>query len=108
MIELKTLARGSAFKYVGSIKEGVNLFLGNSGHPIEVLKGDLDSLLKHFSNKTVPIEATRTKADLQEGSLGYWLNKNVNGPVITSYIASILVHEGYAEYIDKKLKFITY
>ena len=107
MIELKTLSKGSPFRYEGSIKNGIEILYGKSNEKI-VPQEILESLIKNFSNKTVPIETTRTIEDLNEGSLGHWLNKNINGPVITSYIASILVHEGYAELSNKKLKFNIY
>jgi hypothetical protein len=103
LVELKTLARGASFRYE-VIKDGIKIMYGNS-YSIIVHKEILQMLLENFSNKTVPIEATSTISDLNEGSLGHWLNKHLNGPVITSYVGAILVNEGYAEHYDKKLKF---
>ena len=105
MVELKTLAKGSTFRYEGSIKEGIRIMYGQLGFNTKVDKVILNSMLKNFSNKTVLIDATRTKSNLKEGSLGQWLNNYLKTAVITSYVAAILVHEGYAENHDKKLKF---
>jgi hypothetical protein len=106
LVELKTLARGALFRYE-IIKDGIKIMFGDSYSKI-VPQEILHLLLESFSNKTVPIEATRTISDLYEGSLGHWLNKHLNGTVITSYVAAILVNEGHAEYHDKKLKFKIY
>ncbi|WP_342433460.1 hypothetical protein [Neobacillus sp. FSL H8-0543] len=102
------MARGALFQYEGSIKDGINIVYGDLRSQKIVAQDKIQLLLNNFSNKTVPIEETRTIADLNEGSLGHWLNTHENGPVITSYVAAILVHEGYAEYCDKKLRFKNY
>jgi hypothetical protein len=105
MVELKTLAKGSLFRYEGSIKDGNKIMYGDLGYYTNISQGILHFLLEIFSDKTVSIEATRTRANLNEGSLGHWLNLHLKSTVITSYVAAILVHEGYAKYCDKKLKF---
>lgn len=108
MVELKTLTKGSFFRYESSIKNGIKIMYGNLGYYTKVSQEILQLLIKKFSDKTVLIETTRTIANLNEGSLGHWLNKHLSSPVITSYVAAILVHEGYAEFCDKKLKFKIY
>jgi len=105
MVKLKTLAKGVPFDYTGSIESGLSIKVGSSRYPIKVSPDILKELVTHFSGKTTAINATRTVHDLMEGSLGHWLNIYVSGPVITSYIAAMLVHEGYADFIDHKLVF---
>ncbi|MFE4523080.1 hypothetical protein ACFRCQ_13245 [Cytobacillus firmus] len=84
MEELKTLTQGKVFCYEGSVKDGISIVYGKAGYVSKVSSDTLHRLIKTFESKTVQIQATRTVTDLIEGSLGYWLNKHIKGPVITS------------------------
>lgn len=99
MIELKTLSRKAKFSYDGSVVDGLVIYTGKKRYSAKLTKELLQELLHSFSGKTILIDATRTKENLKEGSLGHWLFKNKPGIVLTSYIAAILVHEGHAEYL---------
>lgn len=53
------------------------------------------ALRLHFRGRKVPVSTSRT--DPRRDSLGAWLQVNVTPTAIASYVAPILVHEGYAE-----------
>jgi hypothetical protein len=55
-------------------------------------------LLNHFIGQTVSVGTSRTNPP--SGSLGSWLNQVVTQTAIASYVAPILIHEGYAERIS--------
>lgn len=99
MIEMKTIVKGSKFNYDGSLKEGVSLFFGKN--TIEYISIEQCSHLIHqFKGKRVFIGTSRDKP--QPGSLGEWLKDNVTKRATASYVAPILVREGYATVIGKR------
>lgn len=53
------------------------------------------ALLTRFAGDTVSAGTSRT--DPPAGSLGEWLQENVTKVAIASYVAPILIAEGYAE-----------
>ncbi|RHW43466.1 hypothetical protein D1B31_02055 [Neobacillus notoginsengisoli] len=97
MNTLETLYYKKKFGYQGSVKEGVILFFGKN-QSVKLEKEDLKVLLNTFSGKTVPIGASRTNPPI--GSLGDWLMKNITKVAIASYLAPVLITEGYAQKID--------
>jgi hypothetical protein len=102
-MELKTITKLKPFSYSGSISTGTRITFGK-GFTVEVSKDDYVKLLNEFIDKTVPIGASRTSP--QENSLGFWIMKNVNKTAVASYVAPILIHEGYAVLTnDKRLNF---
>ena len=52
-------------------------------------------LLAHFGTRTVLVGTGRRA--LPAGSLGDWLHSKVTSRSVASYVAAILVREGYAE-----------
>lgn len=61
-------------------------------------------LLTHFKGMRVPCGTSRDKPQI--GSLGEWLQGNVTKTAIASYVAAILVHEGYAKKDGAWIEFI--
>jgi len=59
-------------------------------------------LLGHFKGQEVPVGTSRDKT--QSGSLGEWLQVNVTRTAIASYLAPILVNEGYAHRVTEQTK----
>jgi hypothetical protein len=105
MRELKTLARGSSFSYEGSLETGLTLHFGSSNKfQLYVSKENCSQLIKQFKGKRVVIGTSRDKPP--KGSLGYWLKNNVSQTAISSYMAPILIEEGYAKGIgNRELQF---
>jgi hypothetical protein len=94
MNELKTLSKGKAFKYEGSIKTGTTIHFGD-GRKVVVRSTEWTALLKEFNGRLIRIGASRTNPP--KGSLGEWLIKNVTKQAIASYLAPILIREGFAK-----------
>jgi hypothetical protein len=106
MKKLKTLARGSSFNYEGSLERGLTLHYGatNQFH-LHVSKENCSQLIDQFKGKRVVIGTSRDNPP--QGSMGEWLKNNVSKTAISSYMAPILIEEGYAKGIDKQeLQFI--
>lgn len=58
-----------------------------------------DALRKHFMNLIVSVGTSRTAPPVD--SLGAWLQSTVTKSAIASYVAPILVLEGYAKRVGK-------
>jgi len=93
MRSLKTL-KGAEFIYEGSVATGTEINYGH-GFKAAVSSRQYTQLLTHFSNSEIPVRASRTAAVSE--SLGSWLQANVTRTAIASYVAPILVAEGYAK-----------
>ena len=90
----KTWAGRSNFDYTGSVESGTDISYGK-GFKVRVSSQQYAKLRKYFKNNIVPVGTSRT--DAPRGSLGWWLQANVTRTAIASYIAPILVLEGYAK-----------
>jgi hypothetical protein len=96
--------RSSEFEYEGSVKEGTTIYYGDLtkkpiNKPILVSKEEYEKLFLAFKNMKEPIILGTSQSIPPEGSVGYWLVRNVsdaNGTQIASYVGSILIHEKYA------------
>lgn len=93
MKELKTLAKQKPFKYEGSIEDGTTIYFGEDWK-VNVTAGQYSVLLHKFNGQTLAIGASRTTPS--KNSLGEWLMENVTKTAIASYVAPILIKEGYA------------
>ena len=94
-----TWGKRSSFDYTGSIKTGTEIKYGE-GRVITVTAQQYAALRKHFLNQVVAVGTSRT--DSPKRSLGEWLQNNVTKLAIASYVAPILVLEGYAERVDTR------
>ncbi|VEF49132.1 Uncharacterised protein [Bacillus freudenreichii] len=97
-ITLKTIMFKKEFTYIGSVEEGVKILYGDKQQMAEVTSRQFVALLDSFRCKTVNVGASRTNPG--PGSIGEWLKNNVSKVAIASYIAPILIHEGFAEKVD--------
>lgn len=88
-----TWGGGSTFDYVGSVATGTDITYGQ-GHTVHVTAAQYAALRHHFLNRVVPVGTSRT--DPPNDSLGAWLQANVTPTAIVSYVAPILILEGYA------------
>lgn len=90
----RTWAGRSTFDYVGSVQTGTVITYGQ-GHTVRVSAQQYAALRQHFLSRVVPAGTSRT--DAPSGSLGSWLQANVTPTAIASYVAPVLVLEGYAQ-----------
>lgn len=96
----RTLSRHRPFSYTGSPATGTTITYGN-GFTAHIDQSEYAQLRAHFRGKDVVIGTSRTNAP--PGSLGAWINEHLaNRPVLTSYVAPILIQAGWAEMIDPK------
>lgn len=90
----KTWAGRSNFEYSGSVETGTEISYGKNSK-VRVSAEQYERLRKQFLNNIVPVGTSRTDAPME--SLGSWLQDNVTRTAIASYVAPILVLEGYAK-----------
>lgn len=101
--ELHTLPKKKSFKYQGSLAGGLTLYFGTSRKE-KVSQQQCRHLLEKFKGDTILVG--RSFNNPPPGSLGEWLIENVTKRAIASYVAPILVEEGYAKWISyKELQF---
>jgi hypothetical protein len=82
------------FDYEGSVKTGTVIWYGASRNRISIEASQYARLLKHFGRQEVLVGTDHVNPPL--GSLGEWLMENVKKTASASYVAPILVQEGYA------------
>jgi len=96
MRTLLTWAGRSAFRYSGSVTDGITIRFGRGFRfRAQVSAEYFAALLKRFSGLTVKIGTARDAAPA--GSLGAWLREHVTRVAIASYVGPVLIAEGYAE-----------
>ena len=88
----------STFDYTGSVETGTEIIYGQ-GYKIRVTAAQYKALRRHFLHRIVPVGTSRTNAPRE--SLGSWLQANVTRVAVASYVAQILVLEGFAERVGK-------
>ena len=104
LIELPTWAGRSQFNYEGSVEEGTIIYFGNNqNQQVTVTADHYNDLLAEFNGRLVAIGTSRDNPPA--GSVGAWLQNNVTGVAIASYIGAILVSEGYAERDNSNIRF---
>lgn len=87
---------GVFFSYTGSVDKGTTIYYGSDfSFRVKISAAQCASLLKHFRGKTANVGTSRDNAP--RGSLGEWLQLNVTKTATASYVAPILIAEGYAE-----------
>ncbi|WP_265949770.1 hypothetical protein [Dechloromonas sp. A34] len=94
-----TWGNRSSFDYVGSIETGTEITFGN-GRVRAVSAQQYSALRKQFLNQVVAVGTSRTAPP--NDSIGNWLQSNVTKTAIASYVAPILVREGYAERVGTR------
>ena len=83
----------SEFSYEGCILTGTKIWYGEKSS-VKVTSQQYAKLRGNFLGQVIPAGASRTTPPTQ--SLGEWLKNNVTKTAIASYVAPILVREGYA------------
>lgn len=92
-MKIKTWASGSEFNYIGCVATGTEISYGKSS-TIKVSALQYADLRKTFLGKIVKVSTSRDNP--QDNSIGEWLQSNVTKTAIASYVAPILIREGYA------------
>jgi hypothetical protein len=99
--ELHTLYRKVPFLYDGGVgRDTVIRTQGRRPQTIRITAVQWRKLLEHFQEQEVKIG--RSKSSPPAGSLGEWLNQALRKPGAASYVAPILVSEGYATEISEE------
>jgi hypothetical protein len=101
MKHLNTWGHQTVFNYVGSVADGTAIafgigasIVGQTGHRVDISDKQYRDLIATFKGRTVPVGTSRAPAP---GSLGEWLTINVGPTAVASYVAPILLKEGYAD-----------
>jgi len=97
MVTLRTRARGVQFSCEKTAGGDLHIEFGH-GRKVTVSAEDLRELIRHFRGLQVQLGTSRDRPPA--GSVGEWLQQNVTKIAIASYIGPILVHEGYATWVD--------
>jgi hypothetical protein len=63
-------------------------------------------MLNHFSGLVIPCGTIREVEKRNPRSLGCWLAENVTGSSVASYVAPILLHEGYCVRSGVNIRFL--
>ena len=92
---LPTWKGSSTFSYVGSVREGVNIFVKGLTEGFPIRRNDLQEMLTKFSGQEVVVGATRV-GPWPKGSLGRWHHDKNKSYGWAGYIAAILIAEGFA------------
>lgn len=88
----------SQFTYEGSVEEGTAIYFGQ-GRMTRVSASQYAALLQYFRNRDgISVGTSRNPP---ANTLGVWLNANVDRRAIASYVAPILIWEGYAERVGE-------
>ncbi len=96
----QTLSRGRSFSYSGSPDTGTTITYGK-GFTAHVSQKEFAQLREHFHGMEVAIGTSRTVPP--PGSLGAWMKEHfTNRPILTSYVAPILIQAGWATKVDNQ------
>ena len=93
---LQTWAGRSLFKFSGFVREGTIIYYGEEfKYTIKISQEQYNTLIKHFRGQIA--EAGTSRTDPPRGSVGEWLQQNVNRTAIASYVCPILIDQKYVE-----------
>ncbi len=105
--ELCTWAGRSRFKYHGSVSKGTTILYGRNFHwSVTVTSAQYEKMLNQLSGHEIPCGTIREVEKRSRGSLGQWLADNVTRVSIASYVAPILLHEGYCVRAGANIRFL--
>jgi hypothetical protein len=90
---IETWGGNSTFEYDGCVLSGTKIKYGTS-NSVNVSTQQYSALRNYFLGQVIKVGTARTGAP--GNSLGDWLQNNVTKTAIASYVAAILVREGYA------------
>ena len=97
MIKLMKTQRGSDFEYSGSVETGTIIAFGKRKQWQRTITAThYAALLKHFSARG-SFRVGTSHTDPPKESMGDWSKANVTSTGIASYVAPILIAEGFAE-----------
>lgn len=101
---ISTWANQSTFEYTGCVAIGTTIMFGTNRQAI-VTTEQYEALRNHFLGRVIP-----AGTDFQNpppDSIGEWLLQHVSKTALASYVAPILIREGYAiKETDTELRII--
>lgn len=92
-VELHTLTKNKSFFYKGSVENGTTILFGHNRYAV-ITADQYEDLLNYFRGRAVSIGTSFTNPP--NDSLGAWLLEYVPGRALASYVAPVLIKEGYA------------
>lgn len=92
-VELKTLTKNRPFSYKGSVESGTTILFGHNKYAV-ITADQYKDLINYFRGRTVSIGTSFTNPP--SDSVGAWLLKHISTRALASYVAPILIQEGYA------------
>lgn len=94
-MNVPTWSGSRQFDYEGSVKTGTVILYGANRKRIRVNASQYAEMLNQFGGQEVVV-GTNHDSHPPSGSLGEWLMMNVTRTACASYVAPILIREGYA------------
>ncbi|HUS69612.1 MAG TPA: hypothetical protein VM075_02400 [Anaerolineae bacterium] len=102
---LSTWGGRAEFDYEGSVADATDIWFGLKPWHARVTGDEYAALLKHFKDRTVLMGTPR---EPPSGSVGSWLQQNVDKRALASYVGAILVYEGYAQRVPGESSMIRF
>jgi hypothetical protein len=93
-VGLHTLTKNKPFFYKGSVEKGTTILFGHNKYAV-IKAEQYKELLNYFKGRTVPIGTSFTNPS--SDSMGAWLLEHISTRALASYVAPILIEEGYAK-----------
>lgn len=95
----------SDFDYTGCVAIGTDIYFGRGPSIVKVTAQEYINLRETFLGRIVPVGTSFNNPPA--GSVGEWLQRHVTRTAIASYVAPILIREGYAiKESDTEIRFI--
>ncbi|WP_059173543.1 hypothetical protein [Bacillus sp. FJAT-27445] len=98
-IHMSTIKGNSKFKYEGSVEEGTKIIYGKYNSSKFVSKEIYQELLKNFSGQIIQLDYPPKEGEAPN-NLRNWLHARAHIRLLSKYIPSILIKEGYAELLE--------
>lgn len=92
-MKIKTWAEHSTFEYSGCVLTGTEITFGND-QTVTITTAQWMLLRAQFLGKISNVGTSRDNPPI--GSMGEWFKTHIRNQALTSYVAVILVREGYA------------
>jgi hypothetical protein len=109
--ELHTWAERSRFRYEGSVLQGTTILYGRDfDRSVTITSVQYERMLIQLSGLEIPCGTIRERGieEHSQDSLGQWLADHVTRLSVASYVAPILIHEGYCVRVGHNIRFLTF
>ncbi len=103
-MKIETWDSRSSFSYTGCVSTGTCITYGNNNNTVTITQQQYVDLITNFLGQVVKIGTSFTNP--QQGSMGEWFKANITQTAVASYVASILIREGYVIREMNEIRFI--